>query len=395
VGEGLTRPGDRRARRLAGAAAVGVLLLAAAWFAVRSASDRRYASMQSAAEAAGAAVQAARLEDATRWAPDDLAAAERAARDALTRQRVEQEGSWLLPDASAVVEAWAVAERAARRAANVARVRHAASADSAAAQIEEASRAVSDAEAVAKMIHLGPERQWLARARAALNEAQSYQRGGDLATAAARAKDASALAGQATDRAVALAGRYADAETVARWQRWKAEAIEWSRRERRPAIVVVKDTHQMTVYLGGSAVKTYSVELGFNWIADKRQEGDGATPEGRYRVVTRMDHLSSDYYRALLIDFPNAEDRDRFARARRSGDLPGTARIGGLIEIHGSGGRGHDWTNGCVAVPNADMDDLFRRVGVGTPVTIIGSDQFGPIAEFVRRNRREAGDGRN
>jgi lipoprotein-anchoring transpeptidase ErfK/SrfK len=351
--------------------------------------------MQSAADAAGTAVRAARAEDAMRWAPDELGAAERASRDALTRQRVEQEGAWLVPDAGPVVEAWTAAERAARRAADVARTRHAESANSASGQIEGARHAVSDAEAAAAKIHLGADRRLLAGARSVLSEALAYQRGGDLQTAAVRARDAAALAGQVNDRAVALAERYADADTVARWQRWRNEAIESSRRDGRAAIVVVKDAHQMTVYVRGEAVKTYTVELGFNWIADKREEGDGATPEGRYRIVTRMDHLSSDYYRALLIDFPNAEDRAQFTRARRSGELPASARVGGLIEIHGSGGRGNDWTNGCVALTNPEMDDLFRRVDVGTPVTIVGSDTYGPIADFVRRNRRDATDARH
>jgi len=158
--------------------------------------------------------------------------------------------------------------------------------------------------------------------------------------------------------------------------------------------VVVKDAHLMTVFVRGSPVKTYPVELGFNWIADKVQEGDGSTPEGRYRVTSRLDRLASDFYKALLIDFPNAEDRAEFSRARRSGVLPPTARIGGLIEIHGGGGRQRDWTDGCVAVTNPEMDDLFRRVSVGTPVTIVGSDTYGPIAEFADRHRRDAGQRR-
>ncbi len=387
--------GDRLAWRKAAAAVIGVTLLTGAVLTVRWVAAQRHTLMQSAADAAGTAVRAARAEDAMRWAPDELGAAERASRDALTRQRVEQEGAWLVPNAGPVVESWAAAERAARRAAEVARTRHAESANSAEGQIEAARQAVSDAEAVAARIYLGADRRLLARSRSALSESLAYQRGGDLVTAAARARDAVALAGQVSDRAAALAARYADADTVARWQRWKNETIESSRREGRPAIVVEKDAHLMTVYVRGEAVKTYAVELGFNWIADKREEGDGATPEGRYRIVSRMDHLSSDYYRALLLDFPNAEDRAQFTRARRSGELPVSARVGGLIEIHGSGGRGNDWTNGCVALTNPEMDDLFRRVDVGTPVTIVGSDTYGPIADFVRRNRREATDDRH
>jgi lipoprotein-anchoring transpeptidase ErfK/SrfK len=303
---------------------------------------------------------------------------------------------WVVLRRQATIQAAAdAAERAARRAAELALSRRAESARAAAGQIEQARQAVSGSEAVAVMIQLGPDRRLLAGARAVLDEALAYQRGGDLAKAEARAREAEALAGQASDRAAAVAARYADADTVARWQGWKNETIEWSRREDRPAIVVVKDAHLMTVYVRGEPARSYTVELGFNWIADKRQEGDGATPEGRYRVVSRMDRLSSDYYKALLIDFPNAEDRAEFGRARGSGDLPASARIGGLIEIHGSGGRGHDWTNGCVAVTDPEMDDLFTRVSVGTPVTIVGSDTYGPIAEFVRRNRRDATDGRD
>lgn len=388
------RIGDRRRWRTAGIGALVVALLAVAALMVRAESAGRHAEMEAAARAAAAAVGMARAENAMRWAPEELAAAERAAREALMRQRVEQEGAWLIPDAGPVVEAWAGAERAARRAAELARSRHAESASSATGQIEQARDAVAEAEKVAAMVYLGPSRRLLSRARTLLNEARGYQRGGDLATAAARAREALSLAVAATDRAAVIAARYDDADTVARWQRWKSETIDRSRREGSAAIVVVKDAHQMTLYVRGEPVRTYDVELGFNWIADKRIEGDGATPEGRYRVVKRMDRLSSDYYKALLIDFPNAEDRAEFSHARRTGDLPGGSRIGGLIEIHGSGGRGNDWTNGCVAVTNAEMDEIFPRVTVGTPVTIIGSDSYGSLAEFASRQPRDAVDRR-
>ena len=65
------------------------------------------------------------------------------------------------------------------------------------------------------------------------------------------------------------------------------------------------------------------------------------------------------------------------------------ARPGGLIEIHGEGGRGEDWTRGCVALSNRDMDDLFRRVAVGTPVTIVGAEdsagRFATLASTLAR----------
>jgi murein L,D-transpeptidase YafK len=249
---------------------------------------------------------------------------------------------------------------------------------------------VADSETLAATIYLGPDHRLLATARAVLDEARAYQRAGDLVTALSRARDATSLAGQAADRAAERAARYADAATRARWQHWKDDTIAWSRRERRPAIVVVKDVHVMTLFVRGEPVKSYHVELGFNWIADKRLEGDGATPEGRYRIVARLDHAGADLYKALLIDYPNADDRAEFGRARRGGDLPAWARIGGLIEIHGGGGRQRDWTNGCVALTNREVDDLLGRVGVGTPVTIVGSDSYGPIAEFADRHKRDA-----
>jgi hypothetical protein len=374
--------------------AVGVVCLAGAALAVRGVALRRGAMMQMAAAAAGSAVGAARAANAMHWAPDELAVAERASREALTRQRVEQVRVWPIPDAAPVVAAWSAAEASARAAERSARDRRAAGANSAGEQIDKASQAVAAAETAAATIYLGPDRQLLATSRTVLDEARAYQHAGDLETAAARARVAAALADQVRDRAAALAARYADAGTIARWQGWKRETIAWSRREGRAAIVVVKDAHEMTLFVRGEPVKTYTVELGFNWIADKRREGDGSTPEGRYRVVARLDHLASDFYKALLIDYPNAGDRAEFGRARRRGDIPASARIGGLIEIHGGGGRRRDWTEGCVAVTNPEIEDLFGRVSVGTPVTIVGSDTYGPIAEFARGRRRDAADRR-
>jgi murein L,D-transpeptidase YafK len=181
--------------------------------------------------------------------------------------------------------------------------------------------------------------------------------------------------------------RYAEPGTVARWRRWIDDTVAWSRREGRVAIVVVKESHRLTLYHRGQPVATYNVDLGFNWTADKLYEGDGGTPEGRYRVVARLGKAASIYHKALLLDYPNADDRAEFSRARRDGVVPARARIGGLIEIHGGGGRDQDWTEGCVALANDDMDRVFERAGVGTPVTIVGSDDYGAIAEFAARQR--------
>jgi hypothetical protein len=376
------------------AAAIACVLVAGAAAAVYSVATRRRAAMQAASLVSRDALRQARAEGASVWAPDELHIAERAAADALARQRAEEVRAWPIPSSDPVIAAWAAAEQASRLAAASARDRQAAARVAADQAIAEARTAVGWSGALADSIHLGPKRRYFAQAKQALGEAEVYRAAGAFSEAASRAHEATGLAGQVRELAAELAERFSDADNVGRWQRWQRETIAWSRREGRVAIVVVKDTHTMTVYVRGEAVKSYTVELGFNWIADKLQEGDGATPEGRYRVVKRMDNLSSEYYKALLIDYPNADDRAEFSRLRRRGDLPPAARIGGLIEIHGSGGRKRDWTNGCVAVTNAEMDEIFPRVTVGTPVTIIGSDTYGTIAEFANRQPRDAVDRR-
>ena len=373
----------RRSRLLA--AGVALLLVMASIVATRIGS-RRDAAMQAAAEAAAASINAARAADALTWAPDELVAAEGRYREALAAQRVEEARFWPIPDAERAGAAYAESERAARRALALARDRHAAAETTTAAMIDEARAAVSASAALASAIHVDTDRRrLLSRAQLALTEATVYQREGDLGRATVRARDAGDMAALVRNHAAAVAGRYADEQTLARWRRWKEETIAWSRRERRAAIVIAKEAHLLTLFVRGKPEKTYKVDLGFNWIADKSRAGDGATPEGRYRVVSRKP--VSAYYKALLLDYPNAEDRAEFNRARRSGDLPRSAGIGGLIEIHGDGGRGRDWTRGCVAVTNTDMDELFARVGVGTPVTIVGSDDFGAMAEFAVQHR--------
>jgi hypothetical protein len=87
----------------------------------------------------------------------------------------------------------------------------------------------------------------------------------------------------------------------------------------------------------------------------------------------------------LLLDYPNQADRARLARLKAAGQIARGAGPGSLIEIHGEGGRGEDWTRGCVALSNPDMDDLFGRVGVGTRVTIVGGEgKDGAFSSLVR-----------
>jgi hypothetical protein len=126
-------------------------------------------------------------------------------------------------------------------------------------------------------------------------------------------------------------------------------------------------------------IATYAADLGTNWVGDKLQSGDKATPEGSYKVIEKKGRGESRYHKALLINYPNEDDRSRFRALQRTGRVSRSARIGGLIEIHGEGGRGYDWTLGCVALTNRDIDALYSKVSVGTPVVIVGA-----LSEDVR-----------
>jgi len=92
-----------------------------------------------------------------------------------------------------------------------------------------------------------------------------------------------------------------------------------------------------------------------------------------YKITKKIKGSKTKYYKALLLDYPNDEDKERFKSEITRGSLPASAKIGELIEIHGNGGKGIDWTEGCVALTDKEMDELFMIAKVGTPVTIIGS----------------------
>lgn len=174
---------------------------------------------------------------------------------------------------------------------------------------------------------------------------------------------------------------YADAEVNAhlkeyfsqfsKWQKWVANTIATSANTKTYALVIDKIKHKGFLYLSGKLNKEYDVEFGKNWIGDKQYAGDNATPEGRYMVMRKA--RDSGYYKAMLLNYPNEEDRANYAARRRSGQIPKSRGIGGLIEIHGNGGKGVDWTKGCVALTDEKIDELFSKLSVGSPVTIVGS----------------------
>jgi len=171
----------------------------------------------------------------------------------------------------------------------------------------------------------------------------------------------------------ALHARFSDPANLRAWRGWAEQTIEESRRTGDAAIIVDKLRRRVVLYRMGRTVASYAAELGANGLRRKEHSGDRATPEGRYHIVEAKQAPASRYNKALLINYPNDEDRMRFALGRTRGTIPTRAGIGSLIEIHGDGGEGRDWTDGCVALTNEDMDRLYAYVHVGTPVTIVGT----------------------
>ena len=134
-------------------------------------------------------------------------------------------------------------------------------------------------------------------------------------------------------------------------------------------IVVYKSKSKLLLKLDGKTIKEYKVVFGNNPKGQKQRLGDGRTPEGRYLLDYKNSH--SAFYKSIHVSYPNEEDR---RRARNLGVEPG-----GDIMIHGQkNGFGwlgfavqwFNWTDGCIAVKNSDMDDIWNAVDAGTPIEI-------------------------
>jgi murein L,D-transpeptidase YafK len=136
-------------------------------------------------------------------------------------------------------------------------------------------------------------------------------------------------------------------------------------------MVVLKGERRLVLMRGDRVLKVYTVALGRYPKGHKTREGDAKTPEGTYTVDYRLDSDRSRFYRALHISYPNKRD---VANARRRGVDPG-----GQIMIHGLPTRwsakdvGHpriDWTQGCIALTNREMDEIWKMVADGTQIEI-------------------------
>ncbi len=129
-------------------------------------------------------------------------------------------------------------------------------------------------------------------------------------------------------------------------------------------LVVYKAKRTMHLFRKGWIIRSYSIRLGDKPVGPKIFENDGRTPEGHYLIDGR--NASSRFHRSLHISYPRAQDE---ARAKKYGTSPG-----GAIFIHGTPGKGGryagDWTNGCIAVQNHEIEEIWHAVENGTPIEI-------------------------
>jgi len=148
------------------------------------------------------------------------------------------------------------------------------------------------------------------------------------------------------------------------------------------AVVVKKSERKLYLYRDGKLAKTYRIALGLVPVGQKTHQGDYRTPEGDYLIVRK--NARSQFYLSLGLDYPNAADAARGLKAgiitraqynaimaahARHALPPQNTRLGGDVFIHGRG-TASDWTWGCVAMENDDIQELFDLLPIGTPVRI-------------------------
>jgi len=179
-----------------------------------------------------------------------------------------------------------------------------------------------------------------------------------------------------------FAGTIAGAILLVATQAWPNRSVS----DEGLSIHVWKARHQLSLQQGDQVLRTFHIALGKDPKAGKLVRGDGRTPQGRYYICEKRPQ--SRFHRFLGISYPNVEDAERayadrlisadewadifFANLRQT-TPPWSTAMGGRVGIHGHGGRPLipvDWTEGCIAVSDADIDYLYDQVPLGTPVII-------------------------
>ena len=134
-------------------------------------------------------------------------------------------------------------------------------------------------------------------------------------------------------------------------------------------IIVLKSGHKLLAYSKGKLIVTYKIAIGKNSLGDKEYESDMKTPEGLYIINDK--NPNSDFHKNLGISYPNQQDIDQVKQFLKP--------VGGEIKIHGlKNGQGYigkfhrwkNWTNGCIALTDPEIDELYNHTAIGTPIEI-------------------------
>ena len=156
----------------------------------------------------------------------------------------------------------------------------------------------------------------------------------------------------------------------------------WAAEITNARIEVFKSKRELQVFSGDELIKTYRVALGTNPVPAKVRQGDRATPEGTYFIC--LKNAQSKFHLSLAISYPGPDDARRGlkdglitrvqhdailrAHAKRTAP-PWDTRLGGEVFVHGSGSA-PDWTWGCVALDNPDIEELYKLIPLRTPISI-------------------------
>jgi murein L,D-transpeptidase YafK len=140
-------------------------------------------------------------------------------------------------------------------------------------------------------------------------------------------------------------------------------------------LLIEKSKYMLQVYYRRRVIRSYKAVFGPNPLMNKCMEGDRCTPEGIFKIATK--NPNSKYDKFMGLNYPNDSSYVRFNKLKAAGQLPASARIGGDVGIHGIWPGGDDmiqlgigWTDGCIALQNKDIEELYTLVGVGTKVVI-------------------------
>lgn len=141
-------------------------------------------------------------------------------------------------------------------------------------------------------------------------------------------------------------------------------------------IVIKKAARTLAVHYKEEVLITYPCVLGFAPEGDKMQEGDGKTPEGKFKIKSMYPHKSWSYF--IWFDYPNDVSRQRFNAHKADGTISKNARIGGDVGIHGvpAGNdelieKSMDWTLGCISLTTENITDLYQSIGTETSIEIL------------------------